>query len=82
MSWLAMKGVAVIKAKDMVLLSVAARLPTTREGEPMRLFCATTSFKHPTSRLPSAEYNRMELGVSGFLAVSPPNARLIHLALY
>lgn len=69
-SWLGMSRVGPIKAKDMVLLSVAGRLPSppTAEGEraPLRLFAATSSFDHPAKPTTSS-YNRMLLGVSGFL---------------
>ena len=56
----------------MVLLSVAGRLPEPSdvlEGEttPLRLFCGTTSFDHPEYPA-KPEFNRMHLGVSGFLA--------------
>ena len=69
-SWLGMSRVGPIKAKDMVLLSVAGRLPSppTLEGEraPLRLFAATSSFDHPSKPVTS-QYNRMLLSVSGFL---------------
>ena len=64
--WIGMKGVALIKAKDMVLLSIAGCLPRSSSEEPLRIVCATTSTTHPEVP-PRSDYNRMELGVSGFL---------------
>ncbi|ORY89321.1 hypothetical protein BCR35DRAFT_300452 [Leucosporidium creatinivorum] len=75
--WIGMKGMALIKAKDMVLLSIAGRLPSSTPSEspsrsessssaPLQIFCATTSFSHP-SVPPKSDFNRMELGISGFL---------------
>lgn len=73
-SWLGMTGVGPLKAKDMVLLSVVGQLPVsstneTEDAHPLRLFAATTSFVHPSKPV-NPKYNRMELGVSGFLAES------------
>lgn len=51
----------------MVLLSIASRLPPLDSTQSsLRIFCATTSFDHPSAPLRS-DFNRMELGVSGFL---------------
>lgn len=67
-SWLGMKGVAVVKAKDMVLLSVVGQLPPSKtEPDELRLFAATTSIEHEKKPVDRA-YNRMTLNVSGFIA--------------
>jgi hypothetical protein len=63
----------------MVLLSVAGRLPSSPttsnqsyespsnlSSSPLQIFCATTSFSHPSVPIKSG-FNRMELGISGFL---------------
>ncbi|KPV75028.1 uncharacterized protein RHOBADRAFT_44543 [Rhodotorula graminis WP1] len=69
-----MKGMAMVKAKDLVLLSVASKLPTADDepapGKPVadkvQIFAATTSVDH--ERVPATPaYNRMQLSVSGFL---------------
>ncbi|GAA5896898.1 hypothetical protein JCM8208_007120 [Rhodotorula glutinis] len=69
-----MKGMAMVKAKDLVLLSVASKLPTAADepapGKPVadkvQIFAATTSVDH--ERVPATPaYNRMQLSVSGFL---------------
>ncbi|GAA5843649.1 hypothetical protein JCM9279_000822 [Rhodotorula babjevae] len=69
-----MKGMAMVKAKDLVLLSVASKLPTAADepapGKPvadkLQIFAATTSVDH--ERVPATPaYNRMQLSVSGFL---------------
>ncbi|KAK4056727.1 hypothetical protein OIO90_002279 [Microbotryomycetes sp. JL221] len=75
--WLAMKGMGPIKSKDMVLLSVAGRLPVPvpqdvkqvnveSNQDKMRMYCATTSFDHPDYP-PQSGFNRMQMGVTGFL---------------
>ncbi|SCV72103.1 BQ2448_4797 [Microbotryum intermedium] len=64
-SWVAMKGMAMIKAKDLCVVSVVNRLPEEADGK-VRITCSTTSFDHPKCP-PKPEYNRMKLGVSGFL---------------
>ncbi|KDE09214.1 hypothetical protein MVLG_00536 [Microbotryum lychnidis-dioicae p1A1 Lamole] len=64
-SWIAMKGMAMIKAKDLCVVSVVNRLPAEADGK-VRITCSTTSFDHPKCP-PKPEYNRMKLGVSGFL---------------
>ncbi|BGP48617.1 hypothetical protein JCM10450v2_004493 [Rhodotorula kratochvilovae] len=69
-----MKGMAMVKAKDLVLLSVANKLPTADDSpapgkavaDKLRIFAATTSVDHPRVP-PTPAYNRMELSVSGFL---------------
>ncbi|GAA5999949.1 hypothetical protein JCM10207_005985 [Rhodosporidiobolus poonsookiae] len=77
-----MKGMAMVKAKDLVLLSVAGTLPLSSSSTPpdaapiedalkpvadkLRIFAATTSVIHPKLP-PTPEFNRMELSVSGFL---------------
>lgn len=70
-----MKGMAMVKAKDLVLLSVASKLPmaddaTSEAGKPvadkLQIFAATTSVDHPRVP-PTPAYNRMQLSVSGFL---------------
>ena len=53
-----MKGMPLVKAKDLVLLSVAGTLPAA-EADPAgkrRIFAASTS-----------AYNRMSLSISGFV---------------
>ncbi|KAI5480556.1 GTP-binding protein 1, partial [Pseudohyphozyma bogoriensis] len=65
-SWIGMKGMPMIKPKDMCLLSVVARLPPTEGSTACRLVCASSSTDHPLK----SDYNRMELGVSGFMAES------------
>lgn len=68
-----MKGMAMIKAKDLVLLSVAGKLPTPEDdmedGQPtaekLRIFAASTSVDHPKVP-PTPQYNRMTLSISGF----------------
>ncbi|SCZ88338.1 BZ3500_MvSof-1268-A1-R1_Chr2-1g04345 [Microbotryum saponariae] len=64
-SWIAMKGMAMIKAKDLCVVSVVNRLPAEADGK-VRITCSTTSFDHPKCP-PKPEYNRMKLGISGFL---------------
>ncbi|KAM0791299.1 hypothetical protein ACM66B_005771 [Microbotryomycetes sp. NB124-2] len=76
--WLAMKGMGPIKSKDMVLLSVAGRMPDPvpqdsntvsledQKQAKMRMYCATTSFEHPDYP-PQSGFNRMQMGVTGFL---------------
>ncbi|KAK4054528.1 hypothetical protein OIV83_001022 [Microbotryomycetes sp. JL201] len=76
--WLAMKGMGPIKSKDMVLLSVAGRMPTPvpidsntvsiedQKESKMRMYCATSSFEHPDYP-PQSGFNRMQMGVTGFL---------------
>ncbi|GAA6044165.1 hypothetical protein JCM8097_003731 [Rhodosporidiobolus ruineniae] len=67
-----MKGMAMVKAKDLVLLSVPGTLPTAASSpahavsDKLRIFAATTSVTHPRFP-PTSEYNRMELAVSGFM---------------
>ncbi|GAA5872065.1 hypothetical protein JCM8547_003088 [Rhodosporidiobolus lusitaniae] len=74
-----MKGMPMVKAKDLVLLSVPGTLPTASNStsstsadpsKPLspetRIFAATTSVllaSHP----PTPDFNRMELAVSGFM---------------
>ncbi|GAA6048625.1 hypothetical protein JCM3770_002063 [Rhodotorula araucariae] len=69
-----MKGMAMVKAKDLVLLSVANKLPTAEDApapgkavsDKLRIFAATTSVDH--ARVPpTPAYNRMQLSVSGFM---------------
>lgn len=62
--YLATKGMFPVKANDMVLLSVNARL---KGSGPMRLVCATTSVEHPSKPV-FRSYTRMSLAISGFLA--------------
>ncbi|KAH8922825.1 Bet v1-like protein [Atractiella rhizophila] len=74
-SHLKMKGMAIIKPKDMVLLSSIASLP---EGTPsvypddkgkkngLKMVVAATSVEHPRAPEERA-YNRMKLDVSGFI---------------
>ncbi|BGP16615.1 hypothetical protein JCM10213_000469 [Rhodosporidiobolus nylandii] len=79
--WMKMKGMAMVKAKDLVLLSVpgtfpspshpsgpsSASAPSTAPLAPhLRCFCATTSVLHPRAPV-TPEFNRMELAVSGFV---------------
>ncbi|KAM0752376.1 Bet v1-like protein [Meredithblackwellia eburnea MCA 4105] len=69
-SWLGMKGMALVKPKDLVLLSMAGRLPPPKSGEPnapLRIFCATRSIDHPKCP-PKPGFNRMVLTISGFIA--------------
>ncbi|GAA6001563.1 uncharacterized protein JCM10292_006315 [Rhodotorula paludigena] len=69
-----MKGMAMVKAKDLVLLSVAGKLPVVADhpapsmpvSDKFRIFAATTSVDHPKVP-PTSAFNRMELSVSGFL---------------
>lgn len=63
-----MKGMPLVKAKDLVLLSVAGTLPAA-EADPAgkrRIFAASTSVDHPECPVTSA-YNRMSLSISGFV---------------
>lgn len=63
-----MKGIPLVKAKDLVLLSVAGTLPTSG-ADPAgkrRIFAASTSVDHPDCPVTSA-YNRMSLSISGFI---------------
>ncbi|POY74631.1 hypothetical protein BMF94_2392 [Rhodotorula taiwanensis] len=63
-----MKGMPLVKAKDLVLLSVAGTLPSS-ETDPAgkrRIFAASTSVDHPACPVTPA-YNRMSLGISGFV---------------
>lgn len=63
-----MKGMPLVKAKDLVLLSVAGTLPAV-ETDPAgkrRIFAASTSVEHPACPVTPA-FNRMSLGVSGFI---------------
>ncbi|GAA6063186.1 hypothetical protein JCM10212_006852 [Sporobolomyces blumeae] len=73
-----MKGMAMVKAKDLVLLSSPGRLPTAADAPPspatdpgpvadkLRIYCASTSVDHPRVP-PTPTFNRMELTVSGFM---------------
>ncbi|GAA5887872.1 hypothetical protein JCM6882_000783 [Rhodosporidiobolus microsporus] len=74
-----MKGMAMVKAKDLVLLSVSGTLPTSHSSPlsapitptlplapKLRVFAATTSVDHPRYP-PTPDFNRMELAVSGFM---------------
>lgn len=61
--YLATKGMFPIKANDMVLLSVNARL---QSPGPARLVCATTSVEHPSKPV-YRSYTRLALAISGFL---------------
>lgn len=55
----------------MVLLSILTLLPPELDGQSIKprkkIVCATTSFIHPTKKLPSNQFNRMELSISGFI---------------
>jgi hypothetical protein len=63
-----------VKAKDLVLLSIPGRLPTASDeitttgpvAEKLRIYCASTSVEHEKAPITPA-FNRMELTVSGFL---------------
>ncbi|GAA5820587.1 hypothetical protein JCM11251_003064 [Rhodosporidiobolus azoricus] len=74
-----MKGMAMVKAKDLVILSVPGTLPTSHATTPsapitpalplaphQRIFAATTSVIDPRCPI-TPEFNRMELAVSGFM---------------
>lgn len=73
-SHMKMKGMPMVKAKDLVLLSIPGRLPTASDSpttsgpvaDKMRIYCASTSVEHVQAPVTSS-FNRMELGVSGFL---------------
>lgn len=63
-----MKGMPLVKAKDLVLLSVAGTLPPT-DADPAgkrRIFAASTSVDHPECPVTPA-FNRMSLSISGFI---------------
>ncbi|KAK9894624.1 Bet v1-like protein [Cystobasidium minutum MCA 4210] len=62
--YLATKGMFLIKANDMVLLSINARL---YPKDKIRLVCATTSVEHP-DKPPTSSFSRMQLSISGFIA--------------
>ncbi|GAA5917774.1 hypothetical protein JCM5296_005042 [Sporobolomyces johnsonii] len=73
-SHMRMKGMAMVKAKDLVLLSVAGRLPMASDhptpalpvADKLRIYCATTSVEHPKVP-PTSAFNRMEVSISGFM---------------
>ncbi|GAA6023966.1 hypothetical protein JCM11491_003218 [Sporobolomyces phaffii] len=74
-SHMKMKGMPLVKAKDLVLLSVPGRLPTAEDegasargpvADKLRIYCASTSVEHARAPV-SPAFNRMELTVSGFL---------------
>jgi len=73
-SHMKMKGMPMVKAKDLVLLSIPGRLPTASDSptttgpvaDKLRIYCASTSVEHANAPVTSS-FNRMELGVSGFL---------------
>ncbi|GAA5910117.1 uncharacterized protein JCM6883_000559 [Sporobolomyces salmoneus] len=73
-SHMKMKGMPLVKAKDLVLLSVPGRLPQAEDeiptagpvAEKLRIYCASTSVEHERAAITPA-FNRMELSVSGFL---------------
>ncbi|GAA5982835.1 hypothetical protein JCM5350_003003 [Sporobolomyces pararoseus] len=73
-SHMKMKGMPLVKAKDLVLLSIPGRLPLASDGistsgpvaEKLRIYCASTSVEHERAPITSA-FNRMELSVSGFM---------------
>ncbi|GAA5961122.1 hypothetical protein JCM3765_001234 [Sporobolomyces pararoseus] len=73
-SHMKMKGMPLVKAKDLVLLSIPGRLPTASDeistsgpvAEKLRIYCASTSVVHDKAPITSA-FNRMELSVSGFM---------------
>ena len=55
--------------KDLVLLSVVSRIPPPKDDpKKLRIVCATTSFEDHPEYAPTSKYNRMLLGVSGFIA--------------
>ncbi|KAK4705531.1 hypothetical protein P7C70_g672, partial [Phenoliferia sp. Uapishka_3] len=63
--WLGMKGMALIKPKDMCLISLVGRLPPNK-SDTLRLYSATASFDHPDAP-PKPEYTRMNIKISGFI---------------
>ncbi|GAA5965289.1 hypothetical protein JCM21900_005695 [Sporobolomyces salmonicolor] len=73
-SHMRMKGMPMVKAKDLVLLSVAGRLPMASDhpapalpvADKLRIYCATTSVEHPKVP-PTSAFNRMEVSISGFM---------------
>lgn len=69
-SYLALKSMFPIKPRDMVLLSVLARLAPSPTGC-QRLVSATTSVQH-ASKPAQKGYQRMEIANSGFLAEELP----------
>ncbi|GAA5887756.1 hypothetical protein JCM16303_005069 [Sporobolomyces ruberrimus] len=73
-SHMKMKGMPLVKAKDLVLLSIPGRLPMKEDSiettgplaDKLRIYCASTSVEHERAPV-TAAFNRMELSVSGFL---------------
>ncbi|GAA5925949.1 uncharacterized protein JCM15063_005169 [Sporobolomyces koalae] len=73
-SHMKMKGMPLVKAKDLVLLSIPGRLPMETDtietvgpvASKLRIYCASTSVEHDDAPVTPA-FNRMELSVSGFV---------------